>query len=122
MFVGLGGERLLFCKSGTKVKVNYSQKCACFWPILVTEVMEGVSCDRRGSGGVLFGSMPTILGILPNVAGQQGASCRTIQEYWQGASVAGKVLNQGKFLGRSITQFSLMRGVPLHVYCIHFSQ
>ncbi len=47
-----------------------------------------------------FGSVPTIFGIMPNVVGRQGAFSITIQEYWHGASDAGKVPNVQKVLGR----------------------
>ncbi len=60
-------------------------------PILVTEVRYGGQLGRlRGRWGT-FGSVPTNFGSLPNVEGQQGVSSRTTWEYWQGASVAGKV-------------------------------
>ncbi len=68
-----------------------------------------------------FGSVPTIFGILPNVVERQGASSRTIREYLQGASVAGKVPNLENVLAEA-SRDSAMRGVPLHVYCIHLSQ
>ncbi len=46
-----------------------------------------------------FDSVPTIFGIAPNVVGEQGVSSRTVWEYWQSASVAGQVPNEGKVPG-----------------------
>ncbi len=68
-----------------------------------------------------FGSMPTIFAILPDIVGRQGAACKIIGKYSQGTSVAGKVPNLEKVLGEA-SHDSAMRGVPLYVYCIHFSQ
>ena len=104
MHIGLGDNLLIFYISGSKVKVNYPQKCAISGPILVTEVRCGVSWDQGGSGGVLLAACQPFLAscILPNVVGQQGVSSRTMWKYWQGASVAGKVPNSEKVLGRSI--------------------
>ncbi len=45
-----------------------------------------------------------IFGILPNFAGETGASSKTIREYWQGVSEDGKVTNLEKVLGRSIAR------------------
>ena len=61
-----------------------------------------------------FGSVPTIFGILPNVVGRHRAFSRMVREYWQGASLAGKV--------PILDSYSAMRGVPLHVYYINFGQ
>ncbi len=55
-----------------------------------------------------FGTLPATLPTRPR-----------IREYWQGARVAGKVPNFEKDLGR-IAEWP--NGVPLHIYCIHFSQ
>ncbi len=46
-----------------------------------------------------FGSVPTIFGILPNVAGGQGASSRKVSQHWHVAIMAGKVPNVGKKVG-----------------------
>ena len=51
-----------------------------------------------------IGSVPTIFGILPNVVKGQGASSRKVSQYWQVASVAGKVPNFEKVLDRSIAR------------------
>ncbi len=48
------------------------------------------SKPRRVRGGTI-GSMPTNFGNLPKVRERQEASCRWTSQYWQVASVAGKV-------------------------------
>ncbi len=55
-------------------------------------------------------------GSMPNVVGEQGASCRKVSQYWQVTNVAGKVPKSPK------PKHCAMRGVPLHVYYIQFGQ
>ncbi len=51
-----------------------------------------------------FNSVPTILGILANIVGWQGAYSRTIWGYWQGTRGAGKAPIVKKVLDRSIKE------------------
>ncbi len=40
-----------------------------------------------------IGSMPTNFGMLPKLVERQGASSRKVSQYWQVASVAGRLPN-----------------------------
>ena len=80
--------------------------------------------DYSGPGRVWWGtigSMPTNFGNLPKVVERQGASCRKVSQYWQVASVAGRLPNMKKFQSEA-SRDSAMPGVPLHVFYIHFGQ
>ncbi len=105
----------------SKVKVTYPQKCVISGPILLTEVRYGVSWDQGGSGGVPLAACQLFL-----------ASCQMLKEN------GGFPLQQFGSIGRvpvwlekcqiwkkpqvEAWRDSAMRGVPLHVYYIHFGQ
>ncbi len=64
--------------------------------------------DWRGSGEVLFASLPTNFGSLPNVVERQGAPSRKVSQYWKVASVAGKMPNLPYVVERQGAPFTMI--------------
>ena len=64
--------------------------------------------DWRGSGEVLFASLPTNFGSLPNVVERQGAPSRKVSQYWQVARVAGKMPNLPNVVERQGAPFIMI--------------
>ena len=112
---------MIFYNWRSKVKVTYPQKCAISGPILVTEVRYVVIRDQRGLGGVPLAACQLFL-----------ASCQML---WENGGFPleqfGSIGSVPVWLAKcqiwkrsqaEISRDSAMRGVPLHVYYIHFSQ
>ncbi len=93
MWVCLGDHPLIFDKSGSKVK-GQGQKSIKICLFRADFGHRGYVWDYLGPGRVqwgTFGSMPTNLGNLPKVRERWGASSSQVSQYWQVASIAGKV-------------------------------
>ncbi len=106
MKMGLKYGLTLFGQSGSKVKGQgpKSMKRCLSRPLLVTGAMCGTIQDQGGSGGVLLAACQLILATCKKAVERQGVPSTRVSQYWQVASVAGKLPKLKKVPVRSITR------------------